>query len=137
MLPLVVYRCDLLCCLLRSSLDAILDFFKTDEQIEISRLQAQASARADQFRRMAQLQLQALSKSRYAAQRQQDQGTSCGAGTPLALPPVHGHLYASDIIMAMPSHALHTSHCSLYMTSQPHTHGCLCCYPAGGGPSCR
>lgn len=52
----------------RSSLDAIIDFFKTDEQIEISRLQAQASARADQFRRMAQLQLQALSKSRCAAQ---------------------------------------------------------------------
>lgn len=37
-------------------------FFKSDEVLELSRLQAQAAARTDKLKHMAQLQLQALSQ---------------------------------------------------------------------------
>lgn len=37
-------------------------FFRSDESLELSRLQAQAAARTDKLRHMAQLQLQALSQ---------------------------------------------------------------------------
>lgn len=44
---------------------AVLDvvgFFRSEESVELSRLQAQAAARTDKLRHMAQLQLQALSE---------------------------------------------------------------------------
>jgi hypothetical protein len=37
-------------------------FFRTEEALELSRLQAQAAARTDKLRHMAQLQLRALSQ---------------------------------------------------------------------------
>lgn len=40
----------------------VVGFFRSDETLELSRLQAQAAARTDKLRHMAQLQLQALSQ---------------------------------------------------------------------------
>jgi hypothetical protein len=40
----------------------VVGFFRSDEALELSRLQAQAAARTDKLRHMAQLQLQALSQ---------------------------------------------------------------------------
>jgi hypothetical protein len=40
----------------------VVGFFRSDEPLELSRLQAQAAARTDKLRHMAQLQLQALSQ---------------------------------------------------------------------------
>jgi hypothetical protein len=40
----------------------VVGFFRSDESMELSRLQAQAAARTDKLRHMAQLQLQALSQ---------------------------------------------------------------------------
>lgn len=45
----------------RRALNEVSDFFKSDRPMELSRLQAQAAARTDQLRRMAQLQLKAMS----------------------------------------------------------------------------
>jgi hypothetical protein len=40
----------------------VVGFFRSDESLELSRLQAQAAARTDKLRHMAQLQLRALSE---------------------------------------------------------------------------
>jgi hypothetical protein len=46
----------------------VVDFFRSEQTLELSRLQAQAAARTDKLRRMAQLQIAAMS------QQQQSQG---------------------------------------------------------------
>jgi hypothetical protein len=45
-----------------AALAEVAGFFKTEEALELSRLQAQAAARTDKLRHMAQLQLRALSQ---------------------------------------------------------------------------
>lgn len=45
-----------------SAIQGVVGFFKSEESLELSRLQAQAAARTDKLRHMAQLQLKALSE---------------------------------------------------------------------------
>lgn len=45
-----------------TAIQDVMEFFKSEEALELSRLQAQAAARTDKLRRMAQLQLKALSQ---------------------------------------------------------------------------
>jgi len=45
----------------RLAISEVADFFKSDRPMELSRLQAQAAARTDKLRHMAQLQLKAMS----------------------------------------------------------------------------
>jgi len=46
----------------KAAVQDVVGFFRSEESVELSRLQAQAAARTDKLRHMAQLQLQALSE---------------------------------------------------------------------------
>lgn len=45
-----------------TAIQDVVEFFKSEDALELSRLQAQAAARTDKLRHMAQLQLKALSE---------------------------------------------------------------------------
>lgn len=71
----------------------VVGFFRSDESMELSRLQAQAAARTDKLRHMAQLQLQALSQ-RTAQQKPRMQLLMTLHAPKIAIPGGNTRLYS-------------------------------------------